>query len=197
MAVSTVLTNLFLGFAKRHPFLAGIPLIVLGTWLAWYSLKLGAEYDPFIGTTPIEAEVVTANDDPQRSPRYAADVTWTTECPPQPAPAAGAPSRRKRRKTPVVDEPCVVTHRALVEISKHMLPDPKATNPESRLRPGSRLRILVSRNEPEVAIREDLISDLGIFTLGGRNIDARALAIGSLVALIGIAIVVKRERLDE
>ena len=61
MALSTVLTNLFIGFAKRHPFLAGIPLIVLGTWLAWYSLKLGAEYDPFIGTTPIEAEVVTAN----------------------------------------------------------------------------------------------------------------------------------------
>ena len=195
MALSTVLTNLFVGFAKRHPFLAGIPLIVLGTWLAWYSLKLGAEYDPFIGTTPIEAEVVTANDDPARSPRYAADVTWTTKCSPQQMAAAGAPSRKKRRMASVLDELCVDTHRALVEISKQMLPDPKAINPESRLRPGSRLRILVSRSQPEVAIREDLISDLGIFTLGGRNIDARALAIGGFAALLGIAIVVLRERL--
>ena len=62
---------------KRHPVLAGIIFTLVGSLMTLQSLSSGARYAEFSGGERLVGRVLSATEDPDRKPRYAAAVTWT------------------------------------------------------------------------------------------------------------------------
>jgi hypothetical protein len=74
--VSISTTARLILLVKRYPVVAGGIFALVGLLMTMQSLSSGARYAEFSGGEGVVGRVLSATEDPDRKPRYAAEVTW-------------------------------------------------------------------------------------------------------------------------
>jgi len=159
--------------AERYPVPAGILIGLIGLALIVVAFKEGPRLAEFDGGARVVGDVVTAGDDSSREPRFAADVTWTSE-----------------GKVPWE----TTKHRALVPVLQRELPHPKAADPDRRLRKGSALPLVISTKNPNVAMSAAAFEDELVLKLAGLRVLTIPLGIGLLCFVGGLSSVIQGVR---
>jgi hypothetical protein len=152
--------------AERYPVPAGVLIGAIGVGLIVVAYQQGPRLAEFDGGARVVGEVVAAGEEASREPRYAADVTWTTQ--------GQVPWEAAK-------------HRALVAVLPRQLPDDRAADPERRLRPGSQLPLVISTKNPDVAMSVEAFEDELVLKLAGARILTIPLVIGLVCFVGGVA----------